>query len=354
MQAYALMKYLQGLGHDVEIINYKPDYLSYNLWSIGAKWNKNILIKLLYYSYVVPKRLTLKRRRKKFDTFTNERLRVTSTKYQSIEELKTDTPIADIYFAGSDQIWNTGSPNGKDPSFFLDFVPEDKVKASYAASFSVSEIASEYVDFVKSKLITFDFISVREKTGLNILKSLGIEHGCTVMDPVFLLEKANWKELAQPQANEKYIFVYDQENNQEIKKAALRLAKLYNLRIYAIESLYPRPYADRKIKDAGPEEFLGLIKNCEICITNSFHCIAFSLIFNKKFYLFKRTHQKVNSRMLDLLDDLGLNDRIGNDYQDELSMDEINYQAVNEIIEQKRQSSINYISRVIEKADSNG
>ena len=58
--------------------------------------------------------------------------------------------------------------------------------------------------------------------------------------------------------------------------------------------------------------------------------------------------------MLDLLDDLGLNDRIGNEIQDELNMDEINYQAVNEIIEQKRQSSINYISRVIEKADANG
>jgi hypothetical protein len=354
LQAYALMKYLQELGHEVEIINYKPDYLSYNLWAIGAKWNKNIFLKILYYAYVIPKRLSLKKRRKKFDIFTKERLIITTEKYRSIDELKTDTPIADIYFAGSDQIWNTESPNGKDPSFFLDFVPEGAIKASYAASFSVSEIASEYIDFVKNRLVTFDFISVREKTGINILKSLGIEHGTVVTDPVFLLGKGQWEKLSKFQTDEKYIFVYDQENNPEIKKAALKLAKQYNLRIYAIESLYPRPYADRKIKDAGPEEFIGLIEQCEICLTNSFHCIAFSLIFNKKFYLFKRTHQKVNSRMLDLLDDLGLNNRIGTEDQDELGMNEINYQVVNDIIEQKRQKSINYINSVIEKAEING
>ena len=354
LQAYALMSYLQDLGHDTEIINYKPPYLSYNLWSIGAKWNKNVLIKFLYYSYVVPKRLFSKRRRKKFDAFTKKHLRVTTNKFHSIEELKANTPIADIYFAGSDQIWNTDSPNGKDPSFFLDFIPGDAVKASYAASFSVSEIATEYLDFVKKRLITFDFISVREKTGINILKSLGIEHGCVVVDPVFLLGKGHWEKLSKFQTNEKYIFVYDQENNPAIKKAALKLAKQHNLRIYAIESLYPKSYADRRIKDAGPEEFVGLINNCDICLTNSFHCIAFSLIFNKKFYLFKRTHQKVNSRMLDLLDDLGLNDRIGNTNQDELSLKEINYQAVNEIIEQKRLNSFNYINGVIERAETNG
>jgi len=354
LQAYALMKYLQGLGHDVEIINYKPDYLSFNLWAIGAKWNKNILLKFLYYSYVIPKRLSLKKRRKKFDIFTRERLSITTKKYRSIEELKADTPIADIYFAGSDQIWNTESPNGKDPSFLLDFVPEGAIKASYAASFSVSEIAKEYIDFVKNRLVTFDFISVREKTGINILESLGIEHGTVVTDPVFLLKKSQWKGLLNYKPKEKYIFIYDQENNKAIKEAALKLARLFNLKIYAIESLYPMSYADKKIKDAGPEEFIGLIEQCEICLTNSFHCIAFSLIFNKKFYLFKRTHQKVNSRMLDLLDDLGLNYRIGNENQDELGMDEINYQIVNDIIEKKRQKSTNYINSVIEKAEING
>jgi len=186
------------------------------------------------------------------------------------------------------------------------------------------------------------------------LKSLGIEHGRVVVDPVFLLGKGQWEKLSKFQTNEKYIFVYDQENNPEIKKAALKLAKQYNLRIYAIESLYPKSYADRRIKDAGPEEFVGLINNCEICLTNSFHCIAFSLIFNKKFYLFKRTHQKVNSRMLDLLDDLGLNDRIGNESQDEFNINEINYQTINDILEQKRLISINYINSVIERAETNG
>ena len=170
LQAYALMKYLLNLGHNVKIIDYKPPYLSFSLWSIGSRWNKNIFIKLIYYSYVVPKKLQLKSRRKKFDLFTKNRLKLTSVNYKSYAELKLNPPIADVYFAGSDQIWNTESLNGKDPAFYLGFAPEKSTKASFAASFSISKIANDYEIFVKESLKKFDFISVRENTGLNILK----------------------------------------------------------------------------------------------------------------------------------------------------------------------------------------
>jgi hypothetical protein len=353
LQAYALMKYLENLGHEVEIINYKPQYLTFSLWSIGNKWKKNLFLRFIYYVYVVPKRLFQKKRREKFDLFTKRRLKLTSIKYSSIEHLKEDIPKADVYFAGSDQIWNTDSPNGKDPAFYLDFVPKESIKASYAASFSVSQISGAYFEFVKKNLKSFDFISVRENTGERILKSLEIENGSVVVDPVFLIEREEWLKISNFQSKDKYIFVYDQENNPLIKEAAKKLAKLNNLKIYAIESLYPMSYAHKKITDAGPEEFLGLISNCEICLTNSFHCISFSLIFHKKFYLYKRKHQKVNSRMIDLLTYLELNNRIGDENSEIVNIDHINYDAVNELLLIQRDSSVDFINNVIEKATLN-
>jgi hypothetical protein len=349
LQAYALMKYLEDLGHEVQIIDYKSDYLSYNIWAIGEKWDKNIMMKFIYYCYVIPKRIGMKKRRERFDQFTSEQLNLTAQSYSTFSKLEDNPPIADVYFAGSDQIWNPLLPNGKDRSFYLDFVPAGKVRASYAASFSVNEIAEELQPFVKTMLAKLDFISVRETSGVELVRSLGFEDVKAVFDPVYLLPKNAWKQLSlAPKIKDKYIFVYDQENNALLREAAVYLAKKYKFKIVAIEALYPLRYADIKIKDAGPREFLGLIENCEICLTNSFHCISFSLIFNKNFYLFKRTHLKVNSRMIDLLHNLGLSNRIIESFDGKWQTEEIEYREVNNKVEIGRTSSCKYIQEVLE------
>ncbi|MGD8779531.1 MAG: polysaccharide pyruvyl transferase family protein [Ignavibacteria bacterium] len=350
LQAYALMKYLQKLGNEVEIIDYLPKYLKFSFWAIGSKWDKNLIIRILYFIYVVPKRIMQKKRREKFDKFTRNNLNLTSIKYSSLEGLNKNPPEADLFIAGSDQIWNPDLPNGKDPVFFLEFVKDNSIKASYAASFSVSKIKEEFMPFVKSKLQNFNYISVREKTGLKILNEIGFKNGELVIDPVFLLEKEDWDKIANNISNEKYIFVYDQENNLQIRKTAQRLAKNKNLKIFAIESLYPMSYADNRIKDAGPEDFLGLIKNCEICLTNSFHCISFSLIFHKAFYLFKRKHMNVNSRMLDLLSYLELCNRIGDNLTDSSYSDVINFNKVDKLLKKMNQSSTKFLENIIHDA----
>lgn len=347
LQAYALMKYLQNLGHQVEIIDYKPHYMTYKLWAIGKRWKRNIFIRLLFFSYVIPRRLILKSRRRKFDLFTKNYMTVTLKRYNSYNDLKSDPPVADIYFAGSDQIWNPSHPNGRDSAFFLDFVPTDAVRASYAASFAVSEIPLDHIDFVKSKLEKFNAISVRERTGLEILQSLNIDSGIVVLDPVFLLDKGEWNRLSSFIPTEKYILTYDQENNPLIKETAKKLAKEKGVKIYTIMSLYPMPYAHKKNIKAGPQEFLGLIKHCEACLTNSFHCTAFSLIFQKEFYTFKRAHEKVNSRMIDLLNKLHLDDRVINHYDAIQNTKKINYKNVSIILKKELQSSIKYINSVL-------
>lgn len=347
LQTYALMHYLNNKGHNVEVIDYVPEYVKKNtgLWAIGNRWKKNIFIKLAYYCYVVPLRIQQLKSHKKFDEFTNKYIKLTR-RYNSYEDLKSEPPLADLYICGSDQIWNPLMKNGLDSAFYLDFAPKGTKKASYAASFSIKCIPNEYKDFIKEKISKLNYVSVREKSAINILEDLQISiEYIQVVDPVFLISNKHWNEICIKPNFKDYILVYDQENNKEIKNMAKRYAKLTNKKIVAFKELYPRNYADKIIKYAGPLEFLGLISNADIILTNSFHCTAFSIIMNKKFFVFPRNHQKVNSRMYDLLASLDIIDRYVNDSIKDFG-EQINYEKVNSKLEQIKHISINYLNKI--------
>ena len=345
LQAYALMDYLEKRGHEVEIIDYMPSYIRRNLslWAIGKRWNRNLLIKIAFYAYVIPIRLLQTKTRKKFAKFNKHYMKLTR-RYNSFEELKANPPNADVFFCGSDQIWNTQINNGLDPAFYCGFAGADSIRASYAASFSISSLADTDKPFVKEQLQKMDFISVRERSGLTILNDLGIKHGITVLDPVFLKPKDEWVKMCYKPRYSSYILVYDQENNATIKRMAMRLSKNEKKPIVAFKDLYPRRYADYQERYAGPIDFISLIAHADVVITNSFHCTAFSIILNKSFYVIPRTHQKVNSRMADLLHSLGISNRfINNDEQVLEKSICIDYSSVNSALEEMRKKSKDYI-----------
>jgi len=306
------MKYLQSDGHKVEIINYKPDYLSrYNLWLIGNRFKeRNILVKLLYLSLKFPKRLMKRKAMAPFEAFKRKYMCITRQRYTSYNELKKDPPYADAYIAGSDQIWNTLYENGRDPSFYLDFAPEGSRRIAYAASFSLPEVLPEYREFVRSMIQKLDFISVREASGLDILNSLGINKGDHVLDPVFLLDREEWENIASEQFKEKYILTYEVGPNPLIERIAMRIGQEKHLKIYAVQNHAKTPYADTDYYPCGPDTFMSLIKGAEVVLSNSFHATAFSTIFEKPFYVFERIDEDVNSRTLDLLATCGLDKRI--------------------------------------------
>ena len=153
LQAFALMKYLDNLGHEVEIIDYKPDYLDkrYKLFTVSPQYKRNIFLAFIYLLLKIPIRYLNRSRKYAFDRFTRSYLKITPQRYKCYAELKENPPYADIYFAGSDQIWNTLYANGKDPAFYLDFTPKNSTKASYAASFGTDKIVGNYIEFVKKK-----------------------------------------------------------------------------------------------------------------------------------------------------------------------------------------------------------
>lgn len=300
LQQLALLKQLEAMGFEAATINYSPNYLNQHFkWTkvSNAFFAKNILLKMVYWVLKFPSNLWNRQRKWRFDAFEAKTLRVAAGTYTTNEQLKQNLPQADAYICGSDQIWNSYFQNGKDPAFYLDFVPQDKLKISYAASFAIDAIAEELKPFVKDKISRLDWISVREASGVQLVKDLGIENVCQVLDPVFLLDPPYWQTFVKPILG-KYIFIYDFDSNPVLREFAVKQARAKGLKIYTVNNNIR--YADKNFYMHGPAVFLSLVHGAELVLTNSFHAVAFSLIFQKPFMVFNRS-EKINTRMRDLL-----------------------------------------------------
>ncbi|KAB7708176.1 polysaccharide pyruvyl transferase family protein [Bacillus aerolatus] len=349
LQAYGLMKYLTNCGHDVEIIDYKPDYLSnhYNLLSIdNSKWARNILTKSIYLVLKIPMRIPELKRKKAFDKFTNEYLKITKSRFASNDEIKKNLPYADAFICGSDQIWNSLHENGKDPAFYLDFVPKGKIKASYAASFATDTISEDYTPFVKESIGKLDCVGIRERSGVEILNKLNIKNAVNVVDPVFLLDKEEWNNIGREEFNEKYILIYDFDNNKLIEKLAVEIARDKGYKIYTINPGKLK-FCDRYFKFVGPKTFISLVRHAQIVISNSFHAAVFSIVYEKDFVIVNRT-EAINTRMRDLLDDLRLSERLVNEnYKLENILRKVEYKESKKILNEKIEFSKNYLKNAL-------
>ena len=365
LQALALVTYLNNIGHNAQIIHYKPDYLNsyYNVWKVtNSRYNKPLLREFfllaklphrlyeLYYKVI--RFAPYNQFRKNFLPLTKE--------YNSHRELLDNPPKADAYIAGSDQIWNTQMRNGKDGAFYLDFAPQESIKIAYAASFAVEQIEEKYRAFVSEKLKGLDYISLREKSSLPLLASLGRE-GVGVCDPVFLLSREEWEQwLAQNAKKEgfnpsgykrdktegigKYLLIYDTEGSKKVEDTAVSIARKLNLKIVSVSS-YRHRCADIRLWRPSPYDFVKLIAEAEYVVSNSFHASAFAIIFNRNFCVVKRS-EKINSRMKSLTDDYKIGNRLVDGFFDELLLP-IDYAPINEAMQKEIAFSKEFLNRAL-------
>ncbi|MBR2422161.1 MAG: polysaccharide pyruvyl transferase family protein [Oscillospiraceae bacterium] len=340
LQAYALAAYLSGLGNEVQIVDYVPDYLRhYRLWPkvYNPGYDKPV-IRLLYKLAKFPGQVKgfLSLRRKRFDRFTRECLPLTRRHYASWKELLQAPPQADLFIAGSDQIWNSFFPNGRDPAFYLQFAPEGAVRASYAASFAVPKLEEQYREQTAKWISQLDHVSVREDSALEILEELGIRNGVSVVDPVFLLTADQWDALCPPAVfEEPYVFVYDFDNNPQLRRIAQELSSERGLKIYTLQQL---GYGHRSFPDAGPVEFVQLVRGAAFVLSNSFHATAFSLIYRRP-YLTVDREEGINTRMQDLNRLAGLEHR-------KKPEDPIDWNEVHRRLEERIAASREYLDAV--------
>lgn len=336
LQCYALKTILKENGYDIEVIDYRPQYLlnPYKIFKLSRFSSKNPII---FTKNSIKEILTIIkrfRRHNKFEKFIDF----------YIVPQKSEISNYDVYIMGSDQIWNPRITKGFDPIYFgyFPFCKKNKKYISYAASMEATILTSQQSDFFKSALKNFNSISVRENNLKELLEPLTEKKIHTVLDPTFLLPKSIWDKICiKPNINKKYVLVYQVRENNKLQETAQNIANQLNATVINL-CAYPKwKFNLNLIQTASPCEFLGWIKFASCVVTTSFHGTAFSVIFNKPFYCIK-LNDKFDSRAESLLKNIGLEDRLIS-LENNIKYTSINYSKSNNTISNMRDQSITYL-----------
>lgn len=346
LQACALVQYLKTLGHEAAVTDYRPDYMlcGDRLWF----WPRFSVRQWAKLFWQFRRRYDAVRRCANFERFSATSIPRTPHIYYSIDDLRADPPQADSYIAGSDQIWNTAFRNGTDAAYYLAFGPKTTKRLSYAASFAQTALADGCESFVKEHLSRFDALSVRERSGVELLSSLGYD-GRTDVDPVFLLSAGAWDRLLHCRdRDETYILVYDVMGCKRIKRIAKRLAGLNDCKIYAVGARR-FGYADKNFSQAAPDHFVELVRNARCVVSNSFHGTAFAMIYHRDFFVIDRD-DGLNERIHDLLAQYGLlSRRIDVQVSEEVLRTPVAYRVVESILQQRIARSKAFLTEILSR-----
>ena len=310
LQAYALQRYLSK-EYEVEQICYQSSNIKVQskkellkelgIWAFGKKAAKHIFNKLKSIVYPSNKQvevLLIKRERVLLEF--NQQIPHSDICYNE-ETIKEAEEQYDCFITGSDQVWH---PSAVNEAYLLNFI-KVKPKISYAASLAVSELTLPYQKRMKNALKDYQAISVREENAIALLQDLVGQSIEWVLDPVFLLDKEEWSEVAiENSIKEKYLFCHFLGTDKKTRKLAKAYAKKKNLKIVTIPYLSgkyqisDKNLGDIHLYDINPFGFISLIKNAEYVFTDSFHALAFSRIFEKQYMVFNRNGEtSMNSRI---------------------------------------------------------
>lgn len=341
LQAYALQKVLANLGVENEIINFRSDIQKSLIPPhISFRHPRSSIVKFLKEP---GKTVRLMCKFSRFEKFIRECLNVTQ-ELSSAEDVVAFVNNANYnaIITGSDQIWNPGCWDF-DMCYLADF-PYSGKRIAYAPSLgsNPSRISEKEYDKMGRAINRYHAVSTREANGQKCLNRITDKHVSVVLDPTLLLESEEYLGLANAKVNisEPYIFYYTPRDEPGYFDKAKKLAQLTGLKILVTQD-YPEYKSDRIVRklDCGPKEFLTIIKNAAYTIGNSFHLLAFSLIFRKEFLLLSND---ADSRMLNILAPLGLQNRliIG---ESVVLPSPIDYSAVEPALTHARNQSVDYL-----------
>lgn len=293
LQAYALQKALVECGADSMIVNYRCEAIQ--------KGNKPFLITDFSLKGILGAIFRLFpqiKKNKVFEQFREQYMCITEREYTRENIVEADRRF-DAFVTGSDQIWRLDL-TGNDRTYFLDFT--QKMKYAYSASLGAEAPKVVDEEFFKEMLQTYNDISVREKETAVALQTLLKRRVTWTVDPVFLLSKQHWTKLAGKRIeNKPYIFVF-RLHDRNVYEYAERLKKITDLKVISLESSLRGMSNTKQIRSIKVENFLNYINYAEHIVTDSFHCTAFALIFNKQVHpVLQKSNKNMNNRLLSLM-----------------------------------------------------
>lgn len=364
LQAYALPMALEiYLGISAEQIDYVFKYQEHP----QIKDVISLINIINYFGYVFFKKLenkSLQKRKQAFEQFINF---IPHSKHSY--EYDTISESLDEYtkfICGGDQIWNDYQKvkwyREEDSYVFtLQFVPEDVKKFSYAPSMAVLELTDEFKKIICKGINRLDMISLREKRSLSVLQELTDKPLVVTVDPVLLLKEKDWLKIIQyPKIRQKYILCYLLGDSLEQRKAV----KIFSSKTKCKTVTFPHVltndvrkcdlfFGDIHDYKSGPQEFLGLIKNAEFIITDSFHTCVFSMIFKTPFVVFERKKigekGNMNSRIYDFLEEYHLENQLVSEKElaDMKEIPGIDFTYAHKHWEKRREESLKYLENAL-------
>ncbi|MFI3288626.1 MAG: polysaccharide pyruvyl transferase family protein [Rikenellaceae bacterium] len=349
LQGYALQTYIASLGHEVEIIDYRPDYLL-NLYRSFYKFEadptSNTPTPLRFLNWIVlTLRYTCKRVKynRSFDKFNAQYIKLSKECDETNIYCNTNY---DVYVVGSDQVWNYGLTRGLDNLFWGNFeIGEGAKRITYAASSSKYSFDDKQRGSVASFLPLFDKISVRESELQDCLKSEFNVDSQLVCDPTLLVDSGVWHEMAVKPKSTGYVLVYF--TTPETLALATKIAKAKGLKVVSIYQIYD---IFSNVGEAySPAEFVGAFKYADYVVCHSFHGLVFSLLFNREFCVFG-SGKSSDSRMLSLLEKTNIEGRYITNVDDmDMSIfdSKIDYSVVNAKIDEFRSTSRDFLKESI-------
>ena len=328
LQAYALRKVIADMGYEAEQLRYltsseiKPEPLPTKAKNLFTTSIKNAVSEKHLGAFIIragkfgitfiPRKIfnklvVSKHRASRAESFVrfNERY-VPSSKVYTRSTIAESADDYDIFITGSDQVWN---PIWFHAPYYLDFVPEEIPKIAYAASTAVSHLMQEQYDKMQPLISRFQHISVREENAVSLLQGMTDKKIEWVLDPTLLLSAEEWNEVAaENPVKEPYVFAYILGNRKDNQKCATDFAKKKGLKLVTFPftaSGNPRQVFFGNIHSyGGPDVWLSLIRDAEYVITDSFHAVVFSIVYQKRFAVLRRSGDgekgSMNSRMYSL------------------------------------------------------
>lgn len=368
LQAYALVQSIYKLGYTAEQISYLwgIDRINNNFHLVENSATKKIdkVLNVFFHPNKIKNRVLrqinkrelseLKKRRDNNFQHFNKEMIYHSKKVYTSENISETLAEYDIFITGSDQVWNT---EWYTPVFFLDFVPSDKIKFSYAASISKDKLTDAEKELFKKSLADYKAVSVREENAVEMLRDLSPVEVELVLDPTLLLSREDWDKVCDERViQEDYIFCYFLGENKAERKLAQAFAKRQGIKIVSIPLTGAKIYSDLKFGDfvlpaASPEQFISLIKYAKYVFTDSFHAVVFSYLYEKQFFVFNRDAKgTMNSRIKSITKLLHMEDRFCGSRQRETieyisALQDIDYKIENPDFKALKDKSIAFLKR---------
>ena len=354
LQAYALQKVLNNLGHDAILID-KPKYIKYGpVYRRYAKYIRNFILKYLC-GKDIPVRPDIEniKIRKTISIHTERFINQYIKRHFSTDYTDITADSYNSIIVGSDQIWKPQYFHLNIEKAFLDFTAGWNIKRiSYAASFGTDqwEYTDEQTAHCAELLKKFNAVSVRESSAVELCKEKLCVKAEHVLDPTLLLAKENYIELFKatgtPQS-EGNLFCYVLDNNLEKSNIIEIIARERNLNPFYVNSRYEDPNVPLEERIQQPvEKWLRAFYDAEFIITDSFHACVFSIIFNKPFIV-SGNKKRGLTRFESLLKMFGLEERLVSSTNEinTVLKKHIDWERVNSIHKRMKEKSLSFLTK---------